>query len=149
LSCGSTHALIPEFSLPGTSIGTAEANEYMYCRRSGVSQKTASEIFTTKGMSKKYGIRFEKRMMAARQKAMALFPDEKNILHNPLLLFNSSDESKLTAILFVNYLFQKKGYNPLFFSRRNILRVRENKLGKGLPLNRGAIWSAVEILNSS
>jgi len=149
LSCGSTHALIPEFSLPGTSIGTAEANEYMYCRQNGVSQKTASEIFTTKGMSQRYGIRFEKRMMAARHKAMALFSDKKNILHNPLLLFNSRDESTLPAIQLVNYQFLKAGYNPLFFSRRNILRVRENKLGKGLPLNKGAIWSAVEILNSS
>jgi hypothetical protein len=133
LSCGSTHALIPEFSLPGTSIGTAEANEYMYRQQDGISQKAASEVFTSKGMSRKYGIRFEKRMNGAKQRAMALFPDGKSILHDPLLLFNSRDISPTLAIQFVNSMFLKEGYNPLYFSRRNILRVRENKLGTRLP----------------
>lgn len=149
LSCGSTHALIPEFSLPGTSIGTAEANEYMYCRQDGISQKAASKVFTSRGMSRKYGIRFEKMMTGAKQRAMALFPDGKSILHSPLLLFNSRDRSTTHAIQFVNSMFLKEGYNPLFFSRRNILRIRENKQGRALPLNKGAIWSDIEKLDSS
>lgn len=147
-SCGCTHALIPEFSLPGTSIGTAEANKYMNCRQKGISQKVASEVFTSRGMSRKYGIRFEKMMDVANQRAMALFPDGKSILHNPLLLFNSTISSTL-VIPFVNSMFLKEGYNPLYFSRRNILRVRENKLGRVVPLNKGAIWSDIEILDSS
>ena len=88
-------------------------------------------------------------MNGAKQRAMALFPDGKSILHNPLLLFNLREISPTLAIQFVNSMFLKEGYNPLFFSRRNILRIRENKLGRVLPLNKGAIWSDIEKLDSS
>ena len=120
--CDSTHALIPEFSLPGTSIGTKEANKY---------------------------IAFEKKVMSAVQKAMAIFPDKKDTLHNPLLLYQSQVESDKNIILKINYAFLERGYNPLFFSRSNILRIREIKTGIRLPLNKGAIWSGKLKIDSS
>jgi len=149
LVCGSTHALIPEFSLPGTSIGSAEANEYMSLRTKGVSQRKASEIFIQRGMSLKYGIAFEKKVMSAVQKAMAIFPDNKDVLHNPLRLFQAQAESLDSVILKTNYLFLERGYNPLFFSRTNILRIREIKAGIIEPLNKGAIWSGKLKIDSS
>ena len=148
-TCGSTHALIPEFSLPGTSIGSAEANEYMALRTMGVSQRKASVVFIQCGMSQKYGIAFEKKIISAVQKSMALFPDRKDKLHNPLLMFQSQAESKINIILKTNYLFSERGYNPLFFSRSNILRIREIKTGIRLPLNKGAIWSDKLKIDSS
>ena len=149
LVCDSTHALIPEFSLPGTSIGTSEANEYMALRAKGLSQKKASEVFVFRGMSQKYGIVFEKKVMSAVQKALALFPDKKNSLHNPLLLYQSHVESEKNIILKINNAFLERGYNPLFFSRSNILRIREIKTGIRLPLNKGAIWSGKLKIDSS
>jgi len=80
---------------------------------------------------------------------MALFPDEKNILHDTELLFSSRDESKATVIQFINRAFADEGYNPLYFSRRNILRVRENKQGISIPPNKGTTWSQMEPLDSS
>ncbi len=141
--------MIPEFSLPGTSIGSAEANEYMELRTIGVSQLKASVVFIQCGMSQKYGIAFEKKVMSAVQKSMALFPDEKNTLHNPLLLYQSQVESERNIILKINYAFLERGYNPLFFSRSNILRIREIKTGIKLPLNKGAIWSGKLKIDSS
>jgi len=149
LICGSTHALIPEFSLPGTSIGTAEANKYMELREKGVSQKTASQIFTDLGMGNHYGIDFEKKYRLANKKALVLFPEERDILHNPSLLFASKDYQNNSVILKVNHLTLQMGYNPLYFSRNNILRIREIKTGNRLPLNKRAVWSACEKLNSS
>jgi hypothetical protein len=149
LVCGSTHALIPEFSLPGTSIGMSEANEYMVLRTNGVSQRKASEVFIRCGMSHKYGIAFEKKVMSALQKAIAIFPDDTDVLHNPLLLFQPQIEFAGNVILKTNYLFLERGYNPLFLSRSNILRIREIKTGIILPLNKGAIWSGKLKIDSS
>jgi hypothetical protein len=39
--CGITHAIIPSFSLPGTSIGTAEAESYLHARSEGASRMSA------------------------------------------------------------------------------------------------------------
>jgi hypothetical protein len=140
--------LIPEFSLPGTSIGTAEANEYMKLRHEGVSQKEASKVFISLGMSSKYGITLEKKMRSAEVKSKAIFPDEKEILHNPMILYQSQEDHDPPVILTVNYLFLARGFNPLFFSRNNILRIREIRMGKISPLDREAIWSEKEKLDS-
>ena len=121
----------------------------MTLRTDGVSQQKASEIFISRGMSQKYGIAFEKKIMSAVQKAMALFPDDKDALHNPLLLFQSQIKSERITILEINCSFLERGYNPLFFSRSNILRIREIKTGIALPLNKGAIWSGKLKIDSS
>jgi hypothetical protein len=43
--CGITHAIIPLFSLPGTSIGTAEAENYLKERAEGASRTKAGRCF--------------------------------------------------------------------------------------------------------
>jgi hypothetical protein len=91
-------------------------------------------------MSRKYGIAFEKKVKSAVQKSIVIFPDDKDTLHNPLLLFQSKSEFEENIILKINHSFLERGYNPLFFSRSNILRIREIKTGIRLPLNKGAIW---------
>jgi hypothetical protein len=149
LICGCTHALIPEFSLPGTSIGTYEADKYLKLRRNNVSQKKASRIFTDLGMSPHYGIDLEKKYKLANKKAMILFTEESDILHNPSLLYHSEDHQDISVILKVNYLNLNRGCNPLYFSRNNILRIREIKTGNRLPLNKKAVWSICEKLDSS
>ena len=142
-NCLITHALIPEFSLPSTSIGTKEANEYLQARRDGTSQKEASVIFTEKGLGSDYGVRFEKRVIRAERIALALLGQEDCKVPG---LF--SPEIIKVTIIRVNYTFLKLGYNPLFFSRRNILRIREIKLGRAVSLNKGAIWSAIPAIDS-
>jgi hypothetical protein len=101
------------------------------------------------GMSQNYGISLEKRFKLANRKAMVLFPKETDILHNPLLLFQSDENPYDSPILTVNSLFLKRGYTPLYFSRNNILRIREIKTGKSLPLNKQAVWPDHVKLNSS
>jgi hypothetical protein len=142
--------LIPEFSLPGTSIGTEEANAYMSLRSKKVSQITASRLFVSFGLSDKYGISLEKRFNLSGNKARALFPDETDVLHNPFLLFTPPHQYiKSSVVLTVNYLFLDRGYNPLYFSRNNILRIREIKQGSRFPLNLGATLPDVAGIDSS
>jgi len=100
-------------------------------------------------MGENYGRRFEWRLKKARLQAMALFPDKQNPLHDPLGHFESRNHPAPACVQSVNKAFAEKGYNPLFFSRRNILRIRENKLTSPLPLNKGATWIQVMPLDSS
>lgn len=121
----------------------------MKLRQNGVSQKEAAAIFTDLGMSRKYGVSFEKKVNRANRKAMVLFPEEEDILHAPLLLYRQAENQHKSVILIVNNLFLKRGHNPLCFSRNNILRIREMKTGNRFPLNKRAVWSEVEQLDSS
>lgn len=147
--CADTHALIPAFSLPGTSIGTDEADKYLKSRQAGVSQTKASQSFIELGMSQKYGVSLEKKFIRANRKAMVLFPKEDDILHNPIVLFAIVENQCDSTIRLVNSLFLKRGYNPLYFSRRNILRIRELKTGTQLPLNKRAPPAGAKKLDSS
>ena len=100
-------------------------------------------------MNRNYGISLEKKFKQANRKAMVLFSRDRDILPNPLFLFQSDENPYDSPILTVNSLFLKRGYNPLYFSRNNILRIREIKTGKTLPLNKRAVWPDHVKLNSS
>ena len=145
--CRSTHALIPEFSLPSTSIGTEEAESYLQARRHGQSQQQASKIFTSRGMGDGYGMWFEKRIEKAIRVAKAVFPQQNNRIWD--LLPHSPGRVAAVEIKRANAACLEHGLNPLFFSRRTILRIREIKTGSVVSHNRGAIWTAGEHLDSS
>jgi hypothetical protein len=121
----------------------------MKLRRKRVSQTKAAQSFTELGMGLKYGTSLEQRFKRANRKAMVLFPKEDDILHDPLLLFGPTEHQCGSVVLTVNSLFLKRGYNPLYFSRNNILRTREMKTGNRLPLNKRAFWYEGKELDSS
>ncbi len=139
MKCNCTHALIPEFSLPNTSIGTLEAEKYRELRSENISQVKASKIFTELGFSSDYGISLERKLKIVAKKSKALFADTKDPLHEPFKL----------SIIIVNKLYQERGYNPLYFSRNNILRIREIKQGFSLPLNKQSYGLSHLGINSS
>lgn len=134
------------FSLPSTSIGSVEADEYLRCRCAGKSQQSSSEVFFKKGMGLRYGIRFEKRIFRIIQIAAALVVLPAYQINPSLFEILNGENVQINR---VNSECNILGLNPLFFSRKNILTVRENKLGKGLALNPGAIWSSIPYVNSS
>lgn len=121
----------------------------MCLRSKKVSQNKASRLFVSYGLSEKYGNSLEKRFNFSNHKAMALFPEDEDVLHNPFLLFTPPQDIKSSAVLRVNYLFLNRGYNPLYFSRNNILRIREIKQGSRFPLNPGTTLPDVEEIDSS
>jgi len=80
--CRRTHALIPSFSLPGLSIGSAEAERYLAAREAGVGRGGAAAELLARGMSQNYPKRLE-RMLAravARGKALLVAPDTERLL---------------------------------------------------------------------
>jgi hypothetical protein len=121
----------------------------MKARARGISQSKGSSIFIKHGLSPKYGIALEKRLQLAQQKSKALFPHADAPLHNLATLFISNKESGRNIVLTVNRQYSSRGFNPLYFSRRNILRLRENKLGRIFPLNPEATGNRRRDLDSS
>jgi hypothetical protein len=72
--CRQTHAVIPSFSLPGTSIGTREAEQYLLSRQQGASRNTAGKPLFQRGMSSRYPKQLERMFSTAVSRAKALFP---------------------------------------------------------------------------
>lgn len=74
-ACGSTHALIPEFSLPGTSLGTREVEQFVSDRANGVSRVDAGKVLRERGVAVEYLRRIERMIVTALERAKALFAD--------------------------------------------------------------------------
>ena len=74
-ACRRTHALIPSFSLPGTSLGTVEAEGFIAGRGAGRSRRVAGSLLIERGVSEGYLRRLEKLIRIAIHRAKALFPD--------------------------------------------------------------------------
>jgi hypothetical protein len=70
------HALLPSFSLPGTSIGTEEAEAYLAARDRGVGRGRALKELEAPGVGGEYGRRLEKLLAVAVSRAKALGDEE-------------------------------------------------------------------------
>lgn len=68
---------MPGFSLPGTSIGTEEAEEYMVRREQGEGRRKASKVFSGgKSVSGNYPAMLDKALQVALDRARAVFSGE-------------------------------------------------------------------------
>lgn len=72
--CRRTHALMPSFSLPGTSIGTKEAEAYLVGRWRGESRAQAGSLFQGRGMGPRYLKQLERMLQRGLARAKAIFP---------------------------------------------------------------------------
>ena len=73
-SCGVTHAIIPSFSLPGTSIGTPEAESYIQLREQGQGRGRAARVFSgQKAMSPNHPAVLDRAFRVAVDRAKAIF----------------------------------------------------------------------------
>lgn len=65
---------MPSFSLPGTSVGTAEAEGYVLARHLGASRNEAGKRLFEQGMSRSYPKELERMLRTAILRAKALLP---------------------------------------------------------------------------
>jgi hypothetical protein len=73
-ACGVTHAIIPSFSLPGTSIGTEETQIYIQLREQGYGRRRASKVFSgAKQMSANHPAGLDKAFRVTVDRAKAIF----------------------------------------------------------------------------
>ena len=72
--CGRTHAVIPSWSLPNTSVGTAEVERYLLARERGDSRPVAMAELRGRGMHAGYGKQLERRLGVIVSRGKALWP---------------------------------------------------------------------------
>ena len=81
--CGTTHALIPLFSVPSTSLGREEAARCLNARREGASRSAARTELVLLGMEERSGGRLERKLATAVERAKAIWPQAADARFSP------------------------------------------------------------------
>ena len=148
-ACGTTHAVIPSFSLPGTSIGTKETEKYLIKRAKGVGRGTAGKILLQVGLSEKYQINIDKMFQTSVDQAKAHFPHEGNSTLNGMewvKLVVSDPERPLYSL---NCFCLEHGVNAVCCTRSSIQTFRVRKAGIRFSHNFGTSQNEVAGIDSS
>lgn len=121
LSCERTHALIPRFSLPQTSIGTGEAERYLIGRSQGLSRTEAGRQLAERGLGAGYPKQLERRFGVAIERGKALFPHAADDRLRGLDWARAVCGPTDRPLLALNLFALAHGVNALCFTRASIL----------------------------
>ena len=155
IQCQITHALIPAFSLPGTSIGTQEAQQYLEERGKGVSRSKAGAVFFECGLSAKYPVFFEKMIERCIANLKALLPTYGELAtHGAAYLKSIRETTKPHTeesgyILTANSICLSNSINAVLCNRVSILVFLKRKAGIISPLNHGIQQKINSVIDSS
>jgi hypothetical protein len=119
--CGRTHALLPAFSLPGTSIGTCEAQQYLLGRARGLSRAQAGAGLLGQGLHAGYPKQLERRFATAVQQAKALWPEAAVPSLSGLEWVTSACRDSARPLFALNRFALERGVNAICFCRASIL----------------------------
>ena len=147
-SCGTTHALIPSFSLPGTSGGTEEAGTYLKSRSEGVGRGTAGLLFQELGVQKRYGLHLERMLQSSVDRAKAVFPEAGNPELNGMEWVSSVVEDPSRPLYSLNCFCLQRRVNAVCFCRASILRFRACKSGEAISHHLGTFQTEPQRIHS-
>ena len=119
--CRRTHAVMPAFSLPGTSAGTVEAEQYLLAREAGRSRRRAGTELVRLGMAASCGKQLERRLAVAVTRAKALWPDAGNQQLTGLSWIRAACGTSATPLLELNRYCLARRVNAICFCRSAIL----------------------------
>jgi hypothetical protein len=115
-SCGRTHALIPSFSLPGTSLGTIEVEAFIAGRCAGDSRRVAGSMLMQRGVKEGYLRRIEKLIHTAIHRAKALFWDLASQIGETYRWLKEATAGDPRPIIGLNVRSIALGYGAVFCS---------------------------------
>jgi hypothetical protein len=128
--CRQTHAVIPSFSLPGTSIGTCEAEQYLLSRQQGASRNKAGKPLFKHGMSSRYPKQLERMFHAAVSRAKALLPVGDGAFLSGVRWIETLCGPTDRPLFRLNLCCLGHGINAVCFCRSSILVfVRTRRIG--------------------
>lgn len=121
--CGRTHAVIPSWSLPDTSVGTAEVERYLLARERGVSRAVALAELRARGMHAGYGKQLERRLGVIVSRGKALWPQAADRQLGGLAWIRAACEPRPadSPLLSLNHFSLEHGVNAICCSRSSIL----------------------------
>jgi hypothetical protein len=130
--CGRTHAIIPCFSLPGSSVGSAEAEGYLIMREQGVGRGRAGVELLRRGMSEGYPKHLERMFATAITRTKALLVGRGEDRLRGLAWVHSVVGHAEHPLVELNRFCLAHGVNGVCFCRASILGFSSR------PLHRGA-----------
>lgn len=137
-ACRVTHALIPSFSLPGTSMGTQEAEEYLRARSTGDSRRVASASFATFGLGPRYAKHLERMFERAVSSGKTLFPRLAENRLEGVAWIASMCGAEDRPLYRINCFGLQHRVNGLCFCRRWFLKYYRNPLAGNVSHNPGS-----------
>jgi len=119
--CGRTHALIPLFSVPGTSMGREEAERCLRARWEGASRPSAAAELVERGMEVRTGKRLERKLATAVERGKAIWPEAADLTLGPPAWITAVCGSSVEPIAEMNRFALEHGVNAICFCRAPIL----------------------------
>ena len=136
--CRTTHALMPSFSLPGTSIGTEEAEAYLRTRECGVGPGSAGRPLVELSLSTRYAKQLDQMLGVAISRAKALFPAAADDRLTGLEWIREATGTTERLLWSLNQYCLAYGYNCICFCRASIIRFSSATAGDRVSHNRGS-----------
>ena len=136
--CQVTHALIPSFSLPGTSIGTADAEKYLHARAAGVGRGMGSGSLRRLGVSTRYPKQLDRMFVTAIARAKAIFPEVADLRLPEMEWVHAVVGSAERPLWRLNRFCLARQYSCLCFCRASIIRFRAHNVRRATSHNRGS-----------
>jgi hypothetical protein len=132
--CSKTHAIIPSFSLPGTSLGTKEVEQYLINKHQGMNRHEANK---DTGIKKAHTFNIDNSFFSGVNKAKAIFVNvgDHNLGGLPWIYSVLGNTEK--PIFDFNCYCLKHNINCIFFSRSNIIIFKPSKSNTIISLNNG------------
>jgi hypothetical protein len=146
--CGCTHALIPAFSLPGTSIGSKEAEEYLQARAGGEGRGGGGGQLVEHGMSGSYPKGLERMFATAVGRAKALFPGAADESLSGLPWVFAAVGPTVQPLVALNRFCLAQGVNAVCFCRASILVFSSRRGGARISHTPGSAAAASPCLHS-
>ena len=122
--CGTTHALIPQFSVPGMSLGREEAERCLQARGEGASRSTAAAELVQCGWEVRVGKRLERKIATSVQRAKVIWPKVADVTLEPWAWMRAACGSTVQPILQMNRFALEHRVNAICFCRAPILLFR-------------------------
>ena len=136
--CRVTHALMPTFSLPGTSIGAAEAEQYLLARAEGIGRGTGSVGLLSRGVSPRYPKQLDRMFFRAITQAKALFPEVADPRATPMNWLLSVVGPTEVPLVALNRFCLARRYNCVCFCRASIITFSPRGASRAISHNRGS-----------
>jgi hypothetical protein len=147
-ACRRTHAIIPSFSIPHTSLDTQTVQGYFDRREAGLSRRKSAEECGFIGYSLEFLRRLEKRLATSVFQAKALYPDWGNPHLNGVVWLASAAADKTPALAVLNAR-RAKLCGQSFFGGNLATPWRSNNPAKAASLKKAATAGFESVLDSS
>ena len=147
-NCRQTHAVIPSFSLPGTSIGTGEAEQYLLRLQQGASRNKAGKQLFKHGMSSRYPKQLERLFHTAVSRAKALLPVGDGAFLSGLPWIEAVCGPTDRPLFSLNLFCLAHGVNAVCFCRSSILAFSRLRRIEGGSHNPGSATGTASFIDS-